>query len=983
MNKILLFLALLLMLLVALPAAAQGPIYLPIIAKGSSTEMSINPILRISDGSTTIDLLGPGSGWQLADPGWRPQISQFKGGGSMVDSGLADGQTLVHSQYSNVTESIPLSVTGIDQDAAMSTISELLKLGRQTSDYYTKSYEYNDVWLEARPAQAALTGYTRLIKLSIPELSDVYGQPFFSAYNQPVMEDITLIVERQPFWQAVPPGEMIGPLYNLLDNGDFELWNGGVNNVAPDSWTDTQSFWITGEISRDDRPRFGEYATKINVRGSTAANASKGVTQILDDVVSGTEYTIVAWVRSEGVSNGVARILVNYSSQLELYRSSTAHGWTLYTGKITTGLNDTVSIKCEILTTAANTVGAFYVDSIMVLPGDWEEEAQNNLLPYLSNSHIVNHSDQPGSAVVSSGDINWLDCWNVPGDVDPLVKLEMMNVTVPADNNNPVENIARIRVGLRRTQDVTRFDNYHDPIGAIDATCSGGDKINVTGLNTSWKDVTKKEIKDVAVTAHNQGRFRVFARLYDNKASGGSTLNTRLYTNIGSANINTVYYDEVTSNIVSGWNVIDLTPTKAVNFDLSKENFPGQLTYSLQMRRSAGSDNAAFDYLEIMPTSGGFVETELDPPLYYKYTLAADFSSNRPGMLVTGMRTGFKLLQTFNLEYQVRSFAIFNNKLYFSTAAGKIYTYYNGQITLKYGGAAYGASTFLETYNGYLYAGASSNLWRTDGENFPGVVETTSPGLATITTMRTYAGKLWLGDNNAVLSGWDGSAFTSAATGETVIFDIEPYGNELYVATGGAAAKVWKFNLVTSVMSLSSTFTGTAADCLKSYDGKLYTGTNNNAVHVFDGLSWTPTNTPAGFLTTVGDLEVVNGKLYAVGGAASSPVWEFDGTTWSLIYDTTARRFWSLTNFQGNLVIGNFEAPGNDAVLFTVVFLSTYHYVAQFQGSKLSPPNRSRDSEARHRYFFMYDRPNYVNVTTDKILVGIGFTPRFLSLPSK
>jgi len=154
----------------------------------------VDPILRISDGVTTIDLLDH-SGWMLADPYWQPQIAQFKGGGVSVDSGLAEGQQLVHREYGNVIETIPLSVTGIDQARAIQTLRDLMQLGRQASDYWTESYEYDDVWLEVKPACAdSLNGYSRIVKMSIPELKNPFGQPFFSAYNQAVMEDITLLI---------------------------------------------------------------------------------------------------------------------------------------------------------------------------------------------------------------------------------------------------------------------------------------------------------------------------------------------------------------------------------------------------------------------------------------------------------------------------------------------------------------------------------------------------------------------------------------------------------------------------------------------------------------------------------------------------------------------------------------------------------------------------------------------------------------------
>jgi len=432
MKKILLCF---LFLFFTVSANAQETIFLPIILKDSNP-MAATPRLVITDGTTEIDLLGPDSGWKLADPYWNPQIASYKGGGSFVNAQLAEGQRLVHKEYGNVTESIPLSLSGLNQNKAMQTAHEALELLRQAGDYWVEPYEYDDVWVEAKLAcNDCLTGYSRIIKGDIPELTNPYGQPFFSSYDKPVMEGITLVFEREPFWRGTKPGTIIGPLYNLIDNPDFELWNFGVTDSQPDSWDDIETTHIVGQNSRDQAlPKFGNNDLKIRVSGSTLAGASKGVTQVINDTDDSTEYTIIAWVRSEGVSNGVGRILITYSNQLELYRESDSHGWTLYTGKITTGISDVVAIHCEILTTAANTDGTIYIDSLMFIKGDYETEAKNGVLPYLSGSHIVNNLELADDLVKSAGTINFLDVWNIPGNVDSLIRLELTNNTSPADS---------------------------------------------------------------------------------------------------------------------------------------------------------------------------------------------------------------------------------------------------------------------------------------------------------------------------------------------------------------------------------------------------------------------------------------------------------------------------------------------------------------------------------------------------------------------
>ena len=109
------------------------------------------PILRLrSSNGIIVDILGPTSGWKLANPYWNPQVARKKGGGVKVNSALAPGQRLTNHEYDNAIETIPLSLHGLDQDKAMQTMHEMLELLDQASNYWDRSYEYDPVWLEAK-----------------------------------------------------------------------------------------------------------------------------------------------------------------------------------------------------------------------------------------------------------------------------------------------------------------------------------------------------------------------------------------------------------------------------------------------------------------------------------------------------------------------------------------------------------------------------------------------------------------------------------------------------------------------------------------------------------------------------------------------------------------------------------------------------------------------------------------------------------------
>ena len=940
--------------------------------------MSINPILRITDGTEIVDLLGNNSGWELSDPYWNPQIAQYKGGGSYVNSGLAEGQRLVHKEYDNVIETIPLSVRGVNQDRTIRTIRKLLQLGKQASDYWTKSYEYDDVWIEARPAcNKCLTGYARIIKMSIPELTNPFGQPFFSSFNDAIMNGIMLTIEREPLWRAIPPGQLIGPLYNLLKNPDFELWNSGTADSQPDSWTDLETLQITGDNNRETiAPNSGQYSLKIHVGGSTATGKAKGISQIIENVEGNTQYTIVAWVRSEGVSNGVGRILVTYSSQLELYRSSTRHGWTLYANTFTTGTNDVVSVNLEILTTAANTDGAFYIDSLMLIKGDWTEEATNGTLPYMSGSHIVNHFDN------GAGDINYVDVWNIPGDEDALIRLEMINNTTPADSTNIVEDMAVIRIGQRRTGNVFELEEYHDPAGVPDATCSDSDRVQNTPT-ASWVDVSTHNIVGVATVADNVGRYRAFARIYDAKASGDPTLQARLryWKGISSSAITTLDYANIPQR--AAWNMVDLTPNRAVIWDAKfSTNFPGGLGCTVQFNRPAGTGNAYLDYLLLLPTDGGIFTGIVNPGISPGGALVIDNTAS--GIVgAVGVKNGYilRVATTGNLGGAVCEF----NGVVYATVVDLavqtlLYKYYAGEWTYVQTFAGEVFTRQMAVYNGQLYMaredGINSYLYSSpDGLNW--TLKDTKP-LGTITLL-SFEGYLWwsVNDGNSLYK-WDGSTSTLEATSASVI-GIGVYGGKLYytddlglyVRSGG----VWGFAIGAGLISLGKN--------LEELNGKLLilNGTN---VTIYDGSTLTDV---AGPTLSNTDIMVMDNIAYV---SSSGVIYSStDGVNWTIAYDESILD--TVTQMLGHEGAIHFATTGGvivpTAALYSIIPSEPVEYsVADYQlgggsnGGFVSPSRKLPANQKRHRWIFSFDRSNGSNVITDKALVGIGFVPRYLTL---
>lgn len=972
-----------LFLLMTLPVYGQEPIYLPLLVKGEI--VAPEPILRvITNDGKIIDLLAD---WEISDPYWRPQIAKYKGDGNYVDSAIADGSRLVSKKYANVVESIPLVAKGTNQAQAINKIRGLLQAIRQAADYWTEPYEYDYAWLEVRPAcNDCRTGYARIVKANVPELNDPFGQPFFSAQPEAVMDDLTLIVEREPLWRGVQPGTIIGPLYNLVKNPDFELWNFGVTDSQPDSWSDLETSGITGINSRESDNHSGNYSLKVRVSQSTATNRIKGVSQVIADTKPNTTYTAIAWVRNDSISNGVGRVLITYLSQLELYRSSAKHGWQLYTGTFTTGNNDTVAINLEILTTAANTDGAVYFDSLMLIEGDWEQEAIEGMLPYMTSSHIVNHWDQPENAVIEVGDINYVDMWNVPGDESALVRLEVQNNTDLTTPSSPLELFATVRIGMRRTRDVQNFQNYQDVPGIADTTASSDDTLQVSALGAGWITAGVKNIIGENNVLDNEGRFRVLARVKDFNSI--STLQARLNYYIGTAGISQKTLDTVTLPAGNQWTVVDLTPNAAMIWDQKFASLvPNQVGYSVELSRTVGSSEARLDYILALPTDGGYIKANINPPLIHGNALVVD--NTAPALTVSAVQKEeeWQLLYAFSsATADVKVIGTDGIYLYIAeqpnATISRMHKLLPGQPAQIFSLVNTSNVHGIEMYNGKLYYTHNERVYESDGSVFPGAVrinmDPTGTALMTAIKLKSFKGKLYASafDNtNQQVWTWDGSSSAQIKifTGGTPFGNFEVYRGYLWFAQGDGI--VQQYDPVSNTWTQTTVQAGNSgSDNLVVFQDKLYLGTSlgsgDQVIWYYDGQSWTFTGFQKPVTAGVFPKFVVyDEKLYVQGGFGT-------------YFSTDGINFTQITTSTPELgIVFNGQLTGfTDNNTYILVPQNAQYKVGDFQGKPFLAPPRTQTDERRHRYVFSYDRQDFINNVDDKALIGIGIVPQYLSL---
>lgn len=927
----------------------------------------MTPILRFSNPEDAIEILTPTSGWCMVAPYWLPKIAAYKGGGTFTNSAVVDGREFTFGRKDNVIENIPLALSGIDQDSAINTLRRLLKLFEKIEKYE------DDTWLKVKPYSAnSLPGYARIINASIPQIDNPFGQPFFSEFSKVAMEGINLIVEREPFWRVTEPNTILGPLSNYVKNSDFELWHSGIENATPDSWT---ASYLAGVTSERESESVG-YSLQLNINSTTTGRST--LSQAFTTLKNNTTHTLVCRVRSEGIVGGYAELSLGTAATTQRvtpYQSNERHGYETFYGVFDTSVDETLNIYIAIVVESSPSSGTIYFDDLMLLEGDWRDELSKEILPFMSSCAIVNHSDIAGESVVESGDINYVDVWNLPGDVDSLVKLYVTNDTTPSDFNAPAEVFSKVRVGQFRPDNVQNYNFLHSPAGILDTEASNDMRIETGTLSTAWQTVTTKRIQQNV--ADNLGRFRVFARIYDTKSSGNPSIDARLKTFIGSASVGERTF-RLTSNLVRGaWTLLDLTAIEAAVLTAKySQEVPSQLGYTLQIRRNdTNTSQIYFDYLMIMPTQGGWLEATIDPPVTQGNALIVDNTGPRFSVKATYRTSGLQTL--FRPSPVPQTFKEFRETLYIGCESGKLYTLKNGVGTEV---SDYGDSTILalEVYNETLYIAHSSSVMTSDSLTYPGTnVITGLPN--TVNALKSFNGLLYIGisGSNAPIYSWDNSSATLEHTSnETAITAFEVYANKLFAGTSSDATVI-EYDPGTDTFSTSKTFTAseaTAVTDLKAFKGKLYASTTpNGKVFQYAGDTWEEV-VDFGIINTINALVVHDNKLYASGSPAAAIQVTEDGETWGRIYDESQQEVNAMISYEGLLIL----AENSQKNIITVPFSDASYKVPDHEGAPFASPVKDK-----HRWVFSVDRKDFVNAIDDQMLIGFGFVPRYLSLIGK
>lgn len=278
-------------------------------------------VLVVTDGTTRIDLLNCGR-WMLA--AWEPFIPGAKGGGTWQDSPLSPGRQLIDYQRTNWIDVFTLTLQQPTQDGVIFQEQELLRLMEKAIQYWTSRWQNEPVWIEAKAALETNTRYAVIKSYGTPSGSgNPFGQPFILPEPKSVIEDFELTIEHGP-WLADEPGT--GTCVEISGKQESYPFN----------------------------LEFVELASDVDC-GNNAA---------LDNLPSGGDFTIEAWIRADGWGDGFAG---NFARIADKSTGIVTAGWTFF-------LDPTFGLSALYAYTVTDAYSASGIDDFSA-DGQWHHVA--------------------------------------------------------------------------------------------------------------------------------------------------------------------------------------------------------------------------------------------------------------------------------------------------------------------------------------------------------------------------------------------------------------------------------------------------------------------------------------------------------------------------------------------------------------------------------------------------------------------------------
>lgn len=203
-------------------------------------------VLRISDGTTKINLLNP-IGFMLNS--WTPSLAPIAEGGK-ASSPFVDGSKTVYRRRENAVDVFNLTVTGENQDTTIRNLQDIYRLLEKAVSFWTTDWQFEPVWIEVRGSGETNTRYAVIRDFRISEESNPFAQPFFNC--PPVVENFEVAIEHAVWTDSEPLTAECLPtrpvlsamrFFGVAASGNDGFWNSSVG------FDNTDTTILIGEAS--------------------------------------------------------------------------------------------------------------------------------------------------------------------------------------------------------------------------------------------------------------------------------------------------------------------------------------------------------------------------------------------------------------------------------------------------------------------------------------------------------------------------------------------------------------------------------------------------------------------------------------------------------------------------------------------------------------------------------------------------------------
>lgn len=364
---------------------------------------------EIADREIAVNLLDSDFGFQLERNGWKPSAPKFTE--RWAERFLSDGRYLRSATAQNIIEKINVNLSADSHDGLSVAIKQLFDLANRARMYQTTDWYKTPVYLHAKLTDESHSRYALVRNLSVE-----FGQSLYAVPNDPgnFVENITLTIEREPFWRSSPPGAL--PISDIVLLNSLKRTSGATYaNVA----------YVNNEKSTTT----SYYA--INYRQSTNTYANYN----LSNVVSVLTFSVSGSTPAVGdiFYLGSATPWTSYICKLSLGGSGLTTVAEYFNGTAWTAvpiMNLWTSGNFPDVGVSYGTTGAVTFDSVDVA---WQQTTVNGLQMYFVRWRITAVGASPFGGIFSS---DWLPSTDdsvsytaINGDADALTLLRVSPLT--------------------------------------------------------------------------------------------------------------------------------------------------------------------------------------------------------------------------------------------------------------------------------------------------------------------------------------------------------------------------------------------------------------------------------------------------------------------------------------------------------------------------------------------------------------------------